>query len=256
MPTKTVVLIGAGRLATNLGIALVNNKFKILQVYSRTAKSAKELASKLNCNYTNNFNQLDNSASLYIISVKDDVLPVIAKKIALKNKLVVHTSGSINMDVLKNVSSSYGIFYPLQTFNKNKTLDFREIPVFIEASDLKTKKQISTIAKSISKKVHYADSETRKLIHLSAVFACNFSNHMYTIASTLLQSKKILFSILQPLVVETAKKAFEITPNKAQTGPAIRRDQKVIEEHLKLLKATKTNKEIYSLLTKSIQQTR
>ena len=249
-----IVLIGAGNIATHLGLALKQVGCNIVQVYSRTQKSASQLAKILATDYTTDLKKIA-KAELYIICVKDDVIADIVKKIKFNNALAVHTSGSIDMNVFKGHTNNYGVFYPLQTFSKNKKTDISFVPICVEANDNTNKKIVMQLAKTISDRVIYLDSQQRKTVHLAAVFACNFTNHMYSIAEKIVKEKNIPFNILVPLIQETAHKIVSHSPAKMQTGPAIRNDKKVIKQHLKMLKEKKEFKKIYQLLSDAISYT-
>lgn len=252
----TISIIGAGNLATQLGITLHKEGYLISQVYSRTSKSAVILSKKLNAKPISDFKKLSTDSSIYIIAVKDDAIESIAKQLKLKDKIVVHTSGSVPMNVLKKCSKNYGVFYPLQTFSKNKTAEFKTIPICIEANNTSTSTTLQYFAKSISGNVQKVNSEQRKKIHLAAVFACNFSNHMYAIAESILAKNKLSLDLLKPLIEETANKIKDNKPNAVQTGPAIRKDKKTLEAHLKLLSKEKDLQKIYSLISGSIAKTK
>ncbi len=249
---NNIVLIGSGNVATNLAIAFHNNGKNIIQVISRSNDTAKILADKVSATYTNTINDINLKADLYIISVNDDAIASIASSLNLENKLVVHTSGSIEIDVLKNTSTNYGVLYPLQTFSKETLVDFKNIPFCIEANNLNNSKAITELAGYLSEDVRLINSNERKVIHLAAVFACNFTNYMYLIAEDILKEQSISFDILKPLILKTAKNIVDSKPENTQTGPAKRNDQKLIEKHLTLLKDNPEYKEIYTIISKSI----
>jgi predicted short-subunit dehydrogenase-like oxidoreductase (DUF2520 family) len=249
---KNIVLIGAGNVACNLGITLHKEGYSISQVYSQTKKSATELAKKVKAEAITDLKKLDQNASIYIIAVADDAIEKIAKKLNLKDKIVVHTSGSVSINVLKGSSKNFGVFYPLQTFSKNRIVDFRQIPVCIEANNKATSTTLNYFAKSISGNVKNINSAQRKTIHLAAVFACNFSNHLYLIAEKILLENNLSLDLLKPLIEETAAKIKNNSPAKMQTGPAVRGDKKTMKAHLKLLSEKKEYEKIYTLLSKSI----
>ena len=251
-----IVIIGAGNVATQLGLALKKSKHTIVQVYSKHKYSASKLADALNCDYTNSFEKINPTAHIYIIAVNDDSIIEVSKQLRLRDKIVVHTSGSVAINLLKPVSANIGVFYPLQTFSKNTKVDFSIIPICIEANNAATIKVLQAIAKSMSNNVQKIDSEQRKKIHLAAVFACNFSNHLYAIASSILASANISFDVLKPLIEETAKKIKSISPEQAQTGPAVRNDVKTINDHLKMLSDSKQHKQLYKLISRSIKTSR
>ncbi|TMM31386.1 DUF2520 domain-containing protein [Polaribacter aestuariivivens] len=187
-------------------------------------------------------------ADITIIAVSDDAIAEVSSKI--KNSFVVHTSGSFALTDLKNTNNK-GVFYMLQTFSKDKKVNFSQIPFCLEAENKNDYKLLETVAKSIGKKIYNINSNQRKALHVAAVFVNNFTNHLYTIGNDICEENKVPFEILQPLIEETALKIKKLSPEKAQTGPAIRNDEQTIEKHLLLL--NKTQQEIYKILTKSIQ---
>lgn len=245
-----IVFIGAGNLATNLSITLKNAGYSILQVYSRTEKSAKELAQKLNCDYTFDINNLQ-KADIYFFAVRDTVIPQLLNQYNFADKFIVHTAGSISIDVFKNTTDKYGVFYPLQTFSKYRKVDFKNIPICIEANNLKSLQLIENIANDISNDVRLINSEQRKTIHLAAVVACNFVNHLYSISADILNKGNIPFDIIKPLIIETAKKIIDNDPHNVQTGPAVRNDTQIIEKHLRMLDDDNL-KNIYQLISDDI----
>lgn len=253
--TKTVSFIGAGNVATHLAKALYKNNFLIKQVFSKSFKNANSLAKKVNAQPIDLLTQLSQNAEIYIIAVPDDAIEKVLKQFPFKNKLVVHTSGSVGVDVFtKNGFSNFGIFYPLQTFSKNKIVDFTKVPFCLEANTKTNLKSIETVAKYLSDKIYPINSEQRQLLHLAAVFACNFSNNMYQIAFEICNQHQIDFDILKPLIKETASKIEKYNPLEVQTGPAIRKDLKTIQKHLSLLDNQKNYQAIYRLITQNIQQ--
>ncbi|MBN2173320.1 MAG: DUF2520 domain-containing protein [Bacteroidales bacterium] len=253
---KNIVLIGAGNVATHLGLALKDNGYRILQVYSRTIPSASHLAGKLHSDFSTDLEKINLKADLYIISVPDDAVGELVYKIKLKDRLVVHTSGSLPMDILKNSSSNYGVVYPLQTFSKTRKVDFEHIPICVEANSKLGLETLKRFAGTISGDVRDVNSEQRKKLHLAAVFACNFPNFMYSISAEIVKQANIDFSILRQLIKETAEKVMELDPLEAQTGPAKRGDQKIMEKHLEMLKGFPEFKEIYQLLSERIEKGR
>ena len=237
----SVVFIGAGNLATNLAKALYYKGFRIVQVYSRTEESARTLAQAVEAAYTTDLSSVAADARLYIVSLKDaafvQLLPeIVAGK---ENALWVHTAGSIPMDVWAGKVNRYGVFYPMQTFSKQRTVDFRTL---------------KDIASVLSENVYEADSEQRKSLHLAAVFTCNFTNHMYALAAGLLKKYGLPFEVMLPLIDETARKVHELEPRLAQTGPAIRYDENVINNHLQMLSDEPGMQELYRLISESIHQ--
>ena len=245
---KNIILLGSGNVATHLGIALKNSNYTIVQVYSKSIKNAKILANKLEARFTNDLSKLK-SADLIIVCIKDDAILSVLSQI--KNTAIVHTSGSIELNVFKEKFSNYGVFYPLQTFNKEVDINISEIPFCIEGNSLEYENQLIKIAKALSNNVVKMNSQQRKQLHIAAVFACNFTNHMYSIADDLLSKKNIDFKILLPLIRKTNANLNSNKPNKVQTGPAKRKDTAIIEEHIATINE-KEIKELYQKITKNI----
>lgn len=250
-----VVLIGAGNLATNLGKALFRAGHEIVQVYSRTEESAKTLASVLKCPYTTQTEDVVREADVFVVAVKDAALPSVASSLQIgrEGQLFVHTAGSMSMDELP--FERRGVFYPMQTFSKNKEVDFSIIPCFIEATNEDDAQLLKKLALTISDTVYELDSENRKYLHLAAVFCCNFANHCFALSADLLKEHgNIPFSVMLPLIDETAGKLHTLSPQEAQTGPAVRWDTNVMDKHLQLLSDTPNCQKIYKLLSKSIHE--
>ena len=248
-----IVLIGAGNLATNIGKALAGRGHDLLQIYSRTAESAERLAALLHSDATTSLAEVKDGADLYLVAVKDSVLADVARQLAEghPDRLLVHTAGSMPMETLP--TRRRGVLYPMQTFSKEREVNFREIPCFVEASENPDTERLKTLAQTISDKVYEADSEQRKYLHLVAVFCCNFVNHCYALSEKLLKEKGGLpFDVMLPLIDETARKVHELSPQKAQTGPAVRWDTNVMEKQLQLLKDKPELQDIYNVLSKSI----
>ena len=257
MPLKNkIVLVGAGNVATHLGLALKEKGFSIEQVYSYTLKSAQELGEKLQTPYTNDISHLVKDADIYIFSVKDSVLPELLKQLPFLNGLLVHTAGSLPLNIFEcSKSKRYGVFYPLQTFTKTRNISFENIPVLIEANSPEDENLLKELGTALSNTVTLLSSEKRKYLHLAAVFACNFTNHMYVNAAGILEKEELPIGYLFPLIEETASKIKDINPKNAQTGPAIRYDKNVINKHLELLKDDLQKENLYKEVSKSIHQT-
>jgi len=245
-----IVLLGAGNLAHHLTNCLLNNNaVQLVQVYNRNLENIQYLEGKTAI--TNNLSELK-EAAIYIMAVSDTAITEVSKNIVAKNKLVVHTSGAVPMNALHSISNK-GVFYPLQSFSKDKPVNFAKIPICIEASTKKDLYLLETLAKSISTSVYNIATEQRKILHVAAVFVNNFVNHLYYLGNDICKENNIPFEILAPIIQETAKKIETLNPFDAQTGPARRFDTKTIEEHLVIL--PKNKQEIYTLLTTSIQNT-
>lgn len=251
-----IALIGAGNLATVLGHALYNAKHDIVQVYSRTMAAAKQLAERLNAVPTDDLETITNDADLYIIALKDSVLDEVIGKICpnRSEKLFVHTAGSMPIDVFRGRTERYGVLYPMQTFSKTRIVDFRNIPVFVEANSISTMQTIIGVAQSVSDNVQELSSADRRHLHLAAVWACNYVNHCYDLAAEVLQKVGLPFDVMLPLTDETARKVHELSPREAQTGPAIRYDENIIEAQMQLLNDNPKARKIYELMAKSIHE--
>lgn len=247
--------IGSGNLAWHLAPALDNVGYPVREVYSRHPKHAAALVGRL---YEAHVNlSLDFSAStstLFIIAVSDDALREVAQKIILPDEaIVVHTSGSQPLSILDDSGSqNMGVFYPLQTFSKTKKVDFKSVPIFIESEKPDIEKTLMKMAKAISGKVKRINSEERKALHIAAVFASNFSNHMLTIAKEITKQNDLDFDVLKPLIAETLNKSLEIGPEKSQTGPAVRGDFEILERHMEFLKENPELAEIYKVISQHI----
>ena len=250
-----VSLIGSGNLATQLGIALYEKGHQIVQVWSRTAENARELAVQFNCQYTNELSLINYDSDIYIISVIDKAIEQVMASRFWGNKLVVHTSGSTPMELLSPYCENFGVFYPFQTFSKARKVDFDLIPICLEANTPQNLEILRVLAQSISKNIQLINSEQRQQIHLAAVFACNFVNHFYSIGEGLLSEKGIGFDILKPLILETAAKIVDHSPKSVQTGPAIRNDKDIINKHLTLLENQPDLQTLYQQISDRIIQT-
>lgn len=247
----SIVILGTGNVAKHLFDAFINQEdIEIVQVYGRRPVALEHFDDQVKV--TTDLSQIEN-ADFYIMALSDDAIASISKELEHKKGLVVHTSGSTGIKALEN-NIHPGVFYPLQTFSKGRKIDFKEIPICIEAFYEDDYKLLNQLALSISNKVFRIDSVQRKSLHIAAVFANNFTNHMYRISEEICQQNNVPFELLHPLIIETADKMQELSPFLAQTGPARRNDIGTIEKHLNQLKIKK-HKKIYSLLSKSIQET-
>ena len=260
--TVSVVLLGAGKVATHLAPALVQAGYSLVQVWSRTEASARTLAEPLGVAYTNELAAVVADADIYIACVTDGALPEVAKEIVAHvqrsshSPLFLHTAGSVPMDIWREVGTMhYGILYPLQTFSKERTVNMHEVSLFIEASDDDAMVKIEALAHRLSDRVFYADSKRRARLHIAAVFACNFTNAMYGVAHRLLDADNIPFEVLLPLIDETSVKVHTLAPHEAQTGPAVRGDMNVMQRHLEALAEDKELQTMYELISNYITHT-
>ncbi|MGA9648804.1 Rossmann-like and DUF2520 domain-containing protein [Pedobacter sp.] len=248
-----IVLLGSGNVATHLAIALKAIGENIVQVFSPNLEHAKQLAAKLNTQAINNLAEINNQADLYIISVKDDAIAEVVNGLSNVDGLVVHTSGTTDIKVISSVLKKAGVFYPLQTFSKAKELNFNNIPLCIESTDAEQVEILKVLAHKLSNKVYELEGEKRKILHLAAVFACNFTNHLYSMANELLVKNDLDFDIIRPLIAETANKVLIDLPANVQTGPAVRNDESTMNKHLSMLADLPELQEIYETLSNSIK---
>lgn len=290
-----IVLIGSGNVATHLGSALIaKGGHQILQVYSRQRANAQELAERLSAmeaaeaqnkvveglnatvEFTDQLQELKRDADLYFICVSDQAIgPVIAELQTLQapdaekglSGIIVHTSGTTPISVFSETSEGrplqsgvypnrHGVFYPVQTFSKKKTIDFKHIPLALEASDPETFSVLEAVAAGLSERVFPCDSVQRQAIHVAAVFACNFTNYLYALGEEVLKINGLEFDLIRPLIAETAEKALAHSPATVQTGPAVRKDFTIVQKHLDYLEELAVENpqmaKIYRLLSESI----
>jgi predicted short-subunit dehydrogenase-like oxidoreductase (DUF2520 family) len=249
-----IVCLGSGNVATHLAVAFRKAGIEIAQVWSRNMVHAAELATAVDSTPIDDLGAVDQSAYMYLIAVKDDAIESVAAALKGVNGLVVHTSGATSIEVLKEFKNS-GVLYPLQTFSKGKVLDLTKCPFCLEANSAAAYLILEKTASAISSALHKVDSAQRKTLHLAAVFACNFSNHLYHLANTILAANNLQFDLLRPLIMETALKVQDDLPVRVQTGPAIRNDESTMNDHIKLLSGSPELQELYESLSKSIKKT-
>lgn len=246
------VMIGAGNVATNLVRALSATGIEVVQVYSHTLAHARELADTVNAGATDDLSALEMGADIYIISVKDDAIVNVVSSIPDNGALWVHTSGSIPMTVFEGRRQRYGVFYPMQSFSKQIATDFTEVPFFIEAVNDGVALEIEALAQRLSQHVFHATSGQRRRLHIAAVFACNFANHLWTLADDVLRDAELPFDVMLPLISTTVDKLKRLSPAESQTGPAMRRDHRVMQSHMAMLDKDKAL--IYKTLSDNIMK--
>ncbi len=246
-----ISILGAGNVATQLALAFKKAGHEIVEIYNRSNEAGEELAKAVAAGFTSDIEHL-READIYIIAVKDDAIEERAQQLKAIGKIVAHTSGTQSKDLLQGTSLHFGIFYPLQTMTKLLKVDFKNVPLLIEGSDETTTEKLEALAKSISQNVHRVDEQQRQWIHIAAVFANNFTNHLYSISQSLLLGHKLPFEILKPLIFSSIENMNRFSPAAIQTGPAVRKDVHVIEKHLALLADDVRLQQIYKILTDSI----
>lgn len=252
-----IVLLGAGNVAWHLAQHLEQVGHRIIKVYSRHLVNAKVLCQQLyEAEPTQNLDFSDRSqADLFLLCVSDNAMPEVLAALKLPaNATLAHTSGTQPLQLLSGKAENIAVFYPLQTFTKSKNVNFRTVPLCIEASNQHTLDFIGDIATNLSKEVYVLDTAQRQVLHLAAVIACNFSNHLFAIAQEILKDKDIDFEMLFPLINETVQKAMQLPPKEAQTGPAKRGDTQTMNKHLTLLENYPRYKKIYEMISDSISK--
>ncbi|TKG90486.1 DUF2520 domain-containing protein [Puteibacter caeruleilacunae] len=245
--------IGSGNLATRLALRMFEKGIAIKQVYSRNLDNAEALAKQIKAEGVSDPAKVNKQGiDLFIVALADKAYDEVLPYIDFGDKIVAHTAGSVPMKKLAESANTIGVFYPLQTFSKGRMVDFNEIPLCLEAESDEVLRFLEKVANIITDDVRVVSSEDRKQLHLAAVFCCNFVNHLYALCESIVNKADLNFDILRPLIKETASKIETLSPKEAQTGPAIRYDKNIINNHLDLLDEDENLKNVYELLTSSI----
>lgn len=250
-----VSFIGSGNLAWHLAPALDNAGFTVKEVYSRNPKHAEALTGRLyQAEVKSNLDFSTSASTVFVIATSDDAIEEVATEIILPDEaFLLHTSGSQPLRVLEFAAiDNIGSFYPLQTFSKGKRVDFKTVPIFLESNNEETEKIMMALANSISNQVRKIGSEEREALHIAAVFASNFANHMLTLSKEILEKNNLSFDLLKPLINETINKSLTLGPENAQTGPAMRSDLKILDRHVEFLQNDENLAEIYKLISQNI----
>ena len=241
-------MLGSGNVATHLAKALKNSGHNIVQVWSRSLENSRILGEKLETGFTNDITRISSAADLYMLAVSDDAIEGLISAFPHRDKLLVHTSGSTSI-AIEGLS---GVFYPVQTFSKQKEVDFSAIPIVVEGINTEVTEILSDLANSLSRTVVNLNSEQRKVLHLAAVFACNFGNHLCAIADDILKRSNMSMDLIKPLIAETTDKLLHHPPVSVQTGPAVRNDRVTMNKHLQLLENNAEVRDLYERLSQSI----
>jgi predicted short-subunit dehydrogenase-like oxidoreductase (DUF2520 family) len=252
MKRPGISIIGAGNVGTQLANAFCDAGYPIVQICSRSEERTRALAEAVNAAFVTDPLDLSDEAELYIFCISEEDLYRLPEIKQLKNKLLCHTSGSTPMEILEPLSADYGILYPLQTFSLAHQVNLSNVPVLIEANTEANLSVIEDLARGVSEKVQVMKGPDRMALHLAAVIACNFTNHLYARAEELLNQHNLPFELLHPLILETARKAAEMSPVLAQTGPALRGDKKILAKHKELLFNDPAMLDIYEKLSDAI----
>jgi len=249
---KNMVVIGSGNVAFHMIKAFSKKGIRVLQILAHNEKTARILAKTFSVPYILDPSMLFKEADLYLLTVQDDHIREAALQLHLKDQLLVHTSGFSSLDSLSGASTRTGVLWPLQTLTSGRSIEYKSIPFFIEGQSTEISEKLEQFAGMVSDRVMVTDSPTRQKIHLAAVIASNLTNQLYSIAASILERQDIPFAVLAPLILETAAKAGEQHPFRSQTGPAVRKDLRVIEKHLELLRDDPAFRDIYRLITENI----
>lgn len=253
---KRVVIIGSGNLAEALARAIAKSDLELVQIFARNTERARTVAAVAATAWTSEPEKLSD-ADIYLIAVSDKAVREVAARLPIPEKAAVaHTAGCVPLEALPAKFTRRAVFYPMQTFTKGRKVDFSKIPLLLETRDEAFREELEAFARRLSPKVIWADSERRAKVHLAAVFACNFANHMYAIGERIVRSAGLDFDVLKPLIRETAAKALIApSPAKVQTGPAVRNDFATKARHGDLLSFDLQLKNMYSLISQSIWET-
>jgi predicted short-subunit dehydrogenase-like oxidoreductase (DUF2520 family) len=254
---KRIACIGSGNVAVSLLPALYGAGYKIMQVCSRNLRTGQQLAKVVGAASTDQLAELNPNADIYIIAVPDDEIINVLRKATFGNGIVLHLSGSTPMSIFeKRGIAHYGVLYPLQTFTRH-SVNFMRVPLYVEANDSMAMDELMFMARKLSVEVYKITSEKRMLLHIAAVFACNFSHHLLTIAVRLLHDEGLSYVSFKPLIKETFERAMQVdNPELLQTGPAARGDTKIVNNHIKALSKYPLIQQIYRLISESIMNTK
>ncbi len=247
-------LIGLGNAGSQLARVLHRKHLGLQAIFSRDAQKVEKEGKRMRIFYTNELAKLPVDLDLYILAVPDGAITEVAAQLAgvIEGGSVVHVSGSQPSTVLAPYFESYGVFYPLQTMSKGRRVQFRDVPILIEAKEERLRQRLLDLGRAISDHVYFVDDEKRAWLHIAAVMVNNFTNHLYVLAEKLTKSQDLPFDLLRPLILETAQKVQKIDPKKAQTGPAARGDQETIRRHLKKLENYPDLLKVYQVLSESL----
>lgn len=251
MHRPSISFIGSGNVAWHLAQAFSASGFEVMEIFGRSKKGTQALAALCKAIPKSLSDGIDTKADVLLLCVPDQVISNLVPQLSHLKSVLIHTAGTLDLEEIRH-PSGYGVFYPLQTFTRGFEIHLEQVPILIEASDKRVMGMLEHLGNSLSCKVEVCSSERRKRIHLAAVWASNYSNHMMEIASGILREQDIPFHFIHELLGETLRKAMILGTEKAQTGPALRRDEKVIQAHLELLRDDKL-KALYALIAASVQ---
>lgn len=246
-----VVIIGTGNVGTVLGRKISAAGHDIIAVAGRNREATDALATELQAKPVYTFDNLATEAELYLIAVSDTALYELPAQLPALSGIIAHTAGSVPMQVLSTLNRPHGIVYPLQSLRKEMVV-LPDIPLLIDASDESTAGILVDFAQTLSPQVERANDTQRTQLHLGAVLVSNFTNHLYALAKKYCTSNGIEFSLLQPLIEETATRLRQYAPEAVQTGPAARKDLITIQKHRQLIEQEPALLKVYDTLNESI----
>jgi predicted short-subunit dehydrogenase-like oxidoreductase (DUF2520 family) len=252
-----ITIIGAGNVATQLTKRLHEKEHNILQIFNRNLENVRLLAEAVKAEAIDDFQKINLESDVYIIAISDDAIAAVAEKLSKilpKTAIIAHTSGATSIKVFQPFFENYGVFYPLQTFSKDRKSDFEKLPFCIEGVNQNTENQLVALANSICPNVYLINDKQRSVLHVAAVFANNFTNYLLAISDEIVTKENIPFDLLKPLINETIAKISENSPKSMQTGPARRGDKATLENHQAYLEQYPNYQKIYKLLSESIER--
>jgi len=246
---KNISFIGSGNVAYHLALTLYEKGYIIKQVFNRTESHALDICNTTKAKYVRKIKDfVFDENDLNIISLSDDAIDEVLGKVKFHNSILIHTAGSLDINVLNKYSTNYGVLYPLQSISRHQNIKFKDVPILIEANNISTLERIKHLSKSLSPHVVYCNSEQREMIHISAIFVSNFTNYLYTVGNDLMQNTGGDFELLLPLIKETTGRLKNNNPKLLQTGPAKRKDIKIISQHLEKLNNFPKYKNLYNFI--------
>lgn len=246
------VILGSGNVATHLAKALKKAGIVVTQLYGRNLAAARALAGEIGAAATDQLADIVPNADIYIIAVKDNAIAEVASGIQVGKGMVVHTSGSTDMEVLQPFFARYGVLYPLQSFSMDVPMDFSQVPLLLEANVKASLSVLRDLAQKLSPFIYEYSTEQRRTLHLGAVLVNNFANYFYGMAKQLMDERQADFELLYPLMQQTVLKAMQHDPGSVQTGPAIRDDRHIMQMHLQMLEGHADWQSLYRLISAAI----
>lgn len=254
---RKAVIVGSGNLAEALARAVAESELELVQIFARNAERARAVGEMTGAGWTTDPGRLCREADIYLIAVSDKAVAQVAGSLPIpEGAAVAHTAGSVPLAAIPARFARRAVFYPMQTFTKGRRVDFSVIPVFLETPSAELRSELETFARRLTRTVIWADSAQRARVHLAAVFACNFANHMYALGERIAAQAGLDFGVLKPLIGETAAKALDAcTPGTVQTGPAVRNDAPTLRRHAAMLSGDPLTEKIYETISQSIWET-